>query len=36
MFGLLFTPIFYVLVRWIGSKVGSAPRTAPGASARAP
>src|ERR1700704_4224493 len=36
MFGLLFTPIFYVLVRWIGSKVGSAPRAVPGASARAP
>jgi hydrophobic/amphiphilic exporter-1 (mainly G- bacteria), HAE1 family len=26
LFGLLFTPVFYVLVRWIGSKVGrSAP-----------
>jgi HAE1 family hydrophobic/amphiphilic exporter-1 len=28
MFGLLFTPIFYVLVRWIGSKVGASPRQA--------
>jgi len=33
IFGLLFTPIFYVLVRWIGSKVSSSPRNAAGASA---
>jgi len=32
MFGLLFTPIFYVLVRWIGSKVGASPRRAADAS----
>jgi HAE1 family hydrophobic/amphiphilic exporter-1 len=36
MFGLLFTPIFYVLVRWIGSKVTSSPRNAAGASASGP
>ncbi|MEA2997745.1 MAG: hypothetical protein QOG74_3294, partial [Alphaproteobacteria bacterium] len=36
MFGLLFTPIFYVLVRWIGSKVSSSPRNAVGASSSEP
>jgi HAE1 family hydrophobic/amphiphilic exporter-1 len=36
MFGLLFTPIFYVLVRWIGSKVSSSPRNAVGASSSGP
>ncbi|HEX4557020.1 MAG TPA: multidrug efflux RND transporter permease subunit [Xanthobacteraceae bacterium] len=36
LFGLLFTPIFYVLVRWIGSKVTSSPRNAAGASASGP
>jgi HAE1 family hydrophobic/amphiphilic exporter-1 len=36
MFGLLFTPVFYVLVRWIGSKLRPQPRNAAGASASAP
>ena len=43
MFGLLFTPVFYVVVRWIGSLRNPAPRdvtgppgSAAGASASAP
>jgi hydrophobe/amphiphile efflux-1 (HAE1) family protein len=32
LFGLLFTPVFYVLVRWIGTKIGSDK----GAAARTP
>jgi len=26
LFGLLFTPVFYVLVRWIGTRPNGSPR----------
>src|ERR1700681_2590574 len=32
-FGLLFTPVFYVMVRWIAGKVRPAPRDVSGATA---
>jgi HAE1 family hydrophobic/amphiphilic exporter-1 len=36
MFGLLFTPVFYVVMRWIGSRLARAPAPPPDAGQSAP